>query len=132
MTAVLGAMSRKVVVESPPESLTVKYSRYQTFAEVSPLLGMANVPLTMPTLSSMAGWVCVSWWKSIRHVNALAGRVPSSASVPVPENESVVPPEYLAPAVGVTIVRSGAELLVIVRMPALLVTVPAAFVTTQR
>ncbi len=93
---------------------------------------MANVPLMMPTLSSMAGWVCVSWWKSIRHVNALEGSVPSCASVPVPENDSVVPAEYLAPAVGVTIVRAGAVLLVIVRMPALLVTVPTAFVTTQR
>ena len=90
------------------------------------------MPLMMPTLSSMAGCVCVSWWKSIRHVNPLAGRVPSSASVPVPENDSVVPPEYLEPAVGVTIVRAGAVLLVIVRMPALLVAEPATFVTTHR
>jgi hypothetical protein len=57
---------------------------------------------------------------------------PVFASLPVPENDSVVPPEYLEPAVGVTIVRAGAVLLVIVRMPALLVTVPATFVTTQR
>ena len=120
------------MVESPPESLTVRYSRYQTFAEVSPLLGMANVPLMMPTLSSMAGWVCVSWWKSIRHVNALAGRVPSSASVPVPENEQRRPAGIPGASGRSDDRQSGAVLLVIVRMPALLVTVPAAFVTTQR
>ena len=38
-----------------------------------------------PRVGPMNGCVCVSWWKTICHVNAVAGRTPSSASVAVPE-----------------------------------------------
>ena len=58
--------------------------RYQTLADVSPVVGIWNVPPVMPLVSGMNGCVCVSWWKSTRHVNALAGSVPSSGSVAVP------------------------------------------------
>ena len=50
-----------------------------------------KVPLVMPLVGCKCGCVCVSWWKSIHHVKALAGSVPSSGSVAVPAKLSVVP-----------------------------------------
>ena len=80
-----GMTSRKVVWVRPPESLTVRWMRYQTLAAVSPEVGIVNEPvLRAAGRRGTNGWVCVSWWKSTRQVKALAGRVPSSVSVPVP------------------------------------------------
>ncbi len=59
--------------------------RYQTLAAVSPVVGMVNEPLVAPDVGAMNGCECVSWWKSTCHVKALAGSVPDSGSVPVPE-----------------------------------------------
>src|SRR5687767_1062336 len=83
--AVRGRRSRVVVWVSPFESLTVRYIRYHTSAENSPVVGMVNEPEREPLVGWMKGWVWSAWWKSTRQVKALAGSVPSSASEPVPE-----------------------------------------------
>jgi hypothetical protein len=62
-------------------------------ADVSPLFGIGNVPLAMPVVFSMAGCVCVSWWKSMRQASAEGGSVPSSGSLALPENDDAVPAE---------------------------------------
>ncbi len=62
--AYLGRMSRVTVPVSPPESRTVRYSRYQTFVAVSPLVGIVNDPPVTPLSGATNGWVCASWWKS--------------------------------------------------------------------
>jgi hypothetical protein len=63
-------------------------------------------------------------------VNALAGRVPSSLSVPVPAKPRLDPPVYVAPEVGVVMVAMGGWLLVTVSSASLLVAGPMALVTT--
>ena len=68
----------------------------------------------------------------MRHLKALAGNVPFSRSVPVPENESVVPAVYFAPTAGVRIVAIGAVLDVTAKVAELLAAVPIALVTTAR
>ena len=80
-----GRRSKNVDVLRPPESVTVRWMRYQTLSEVSPVVGITNVPLFTPVHGARNGWKCVSWWKSTCHSKAVAGRVPSSGSVPVPE-----------------------------------------------
>ena len=45
---------------SPEESLTVRWTRYQTFADVSPRVGMVNEP-DSPDVSGTNGWKWVSW-----------------------------------------------------------------------
>ena len=70
---------------SPVESVTVRWMRYQTLSEVSPVVGTTKEPDLAPVQGAMKGWVCVSWWKKISHSKEPAGRVPSSGSVPVPE-----------------------------------------------
>ena len=77
-----GRTSRKVVCVRPAESRTVRWMRYQTLADVSPVVGIVNEPLVAPLVGGMNGCVCVSWWKSTCQVNARAGSVPSSGSVP--------------------------------------------------
>ena len=69
---------------SPPASRTVRWMRYQTFAEVSPMVGTTKEPPVTPLVGGTKGCECVSWWKSTCHVNALAGRAPCSGSVAVP------------------------------------------------
>ena len=68
----------------------------------------------------------------MRHLNALAGSVPFSISVPLPENDSVVPAVYFVPTAGVRIIATGAVLDVTAKVAALLVAVPNALVTTAR
>src|SRR5687767_12417741 len=97
--------------------------RNQTLVEVSPRTGTVNDPLADPVVAGRCGWVCVSWWKSTDHVNAPAPRAPSSASVPVPENETVCPPLYIVPLAGVSMTAWGRRLLVTVRTASLLVAV---------
>lgn len=59
--------------------------RYQTSAEVSPVVGIVKEPPVLPGVSGMNGCVCDSWWKSTRQVKALGGSVPSCGSLPLPE-----------------------------------------------
>jgi hypothetical protein len=90
------------------------------------------VPLEIPVVSSMAGCVCVSWWKSIRQVSREAGTAPSCGSNALPENAIVVPPEYRDPTAGVRMVTAGGKLVWTVSVAALLKTVPNEFETRHR
>ena len=81
---VTGRMSNCVVVDKPMESVTVKYTRYQTSSEVSPTVGIVKSSDDTSPVGGMNGWACVSCWKSTCHTNRLADNVPSVASVPVP------------------------------------------------
>src|SRR4029453_9245233 len=78
---VLGLESRNVVADAPAESVTVRWMRYQTFDDVSPIAGMKNDPLVAPDVGGTDGCVWVSWWKMTSQVNREAARLPSSASV---------------------------------------------------
>jgi hypothetical protein len=55
--AVRGCTSRNVDEVSLPESVTVKWMRYQTFASVCPVVGIVNEPLVAPLVGGMNGWV---------------------------------------------------------------------------
>jgi hypothetical protein len=68
----------------PSVSVTVRWIRYQTLLDVSPDVGTSKQPLSTPVIGPRNGWVWVSWWKRMSHVNALGGRIPSSGSLPVP------------------------------------------------
>jgi hypothetical protein len=54
-------------------------------AEVSPTVGTTKDPEVAPLVGGRTGCVWVSWWKFTHQVNALAGRPPSSGSLPEPE-----------------------------------------------
>ena len=82
---VRGTTSTNMVSVRPPESRTVRWMRYHTFAEVSPVVGMTKEPVLAPLVGGTKGWKWVSWWKSTHQVKALGGRLPFSKSVPVPE-----------------------------------------------
>ena len=86
-------MSRNTSWVVPAESLTERWRRYHTFEDVSPTSGTVKVPPVCPLVGGMKGCRCSSWWKSTRQVKALAGSVPSSASVPLPLKVRVSPPE---------------------------------------
>jgi hypothetical protein len=55
-----GTTSVYVVEVSPVESVTVRWMRYQTLAEVSPVVGTTKEPDLAPVQGAMNGWVCVS------------------------------------------------------------------------
>jgi hypothetical protein len=59
--------------------------------DVSATFEIVKVPLFDPDVAGIAGCECVSWCRSIFHVNADAGSIPSSASVPLPSKFNVVP-----------------------------------------
>jgi hypothetical protein len=82
--AIRGTTSTKVVAVRPPASRTVRWIRYHTFTDVSPVVGITNDPALRPEVGGRNGWTWVSWWKSTCHVNAACGRTPSSASEPAP------------------------------------------------
>jgi hypothetical protein len=49
-----------VVCSRPLESRTVKEMRYQTFADVSPVVGIVKEPERAPVVEARNGCVCVS------------------------------------------------------------------------
>src|SRR5262245_9763195 len=83
-SAFRGRTSRVTSLVRPNESCTRRWMRYQTFALVSPLVGMVKEPLFAPVVSGTKGWKWVSWWKSTRQMKADAGSVPSSKSLAFP------------------------------------------------
>ena len=135
IVAVFGVTSTNEVVESPAESVAVRYTRYQTLADASPLFGMANVPLAMPDRLQHGGVrvrVVVEVDAPAESGRCRACRLPGRFALP--ENDSVV-------AGGVRRVRragvvyrrrSGRRWLSTVSVAELLVTVPAEFVTRHR
>ncbi len=89
-----GNTSRCTLCVSPAASVTVRWMRYHTLAEVSPVVGTTKLPLVTPLVVGRKGCECVSWWKSTRQLKALAGKVVGvpSGSVPVPAMATVMPP----------------------------------------
>src|SRR5215207_2841699 len=69
---------------------------------------MANEPAFEPLVEGKMGWLCVAeaggWWnKSTDQVKALAGSVPSWASVAVNENSIVSPSSQVCRAVSLVV-----------------------------
>src|SRR5262245_7833206 len=60
IVVVRGRMSRMTSVVRPTESSTTRWIRYQTLAEVSPTVGIVNVPDVDPVVGCTKGWKCVS------------------------------------------------------------------------
>src|SRR5262245_6844810 len=110
---VRGWMSRYDVWDRPTESVTVRYIRYQTLIEVSPVVGMVNVLDVKPLVAAINEWVCVLWCRSIHQVNALAGSVPSSWSVAVPVYVKTSPALYIVTYGGEVMVYEGVWVLVV-------------------
>src|SRR5262245_15632291 len=108
-TTVFGSSRSALVFVRPPESVAVRLSsRYDGYS----WSGAVNDPLLTP------GNCCRMWewqldgqcWRTSCHVSALAGRVPSWASVAVPEELMTSPTFHVVPAAGDTMVAVGGVL----------------------
>src|SRR4051794_3014146 len=102
-----GKMSRYVLVVSPVESVTVKWTRYQYTPGSWVVAGMVNVPAVTPFVGGTNGWLWSLWWKTTDQVNAMGGRAPWSGSVARPANVRVSPAWYLVRLDGRRITGAG-------------------------
>ena len=61
IATVRGITSRNVDDVRPPESVTVRWIRYQTFGSVWPTLSAVNDPDVAPLVEGRNGWVWSAW-----------------------------------------------------------------------